>query len=231
MPGTMTVFANIAPTREFSWLVLLTFALVLALSAAVFVALVRRWTRSRSWVEISSWARRRGFRARLNLELPPPPLDQVLPNVKLHITAAVSKATGGIFRLESVEATETPGAAPAPARWHLLVRPIEIEWPPTALRPAGAASSFVDLYSLASFPLMGATQRFVVFGTDSAPARNLSKSSVRSLLPPDVGMLLNGRHLLLDFSNRPFDPIEFERMEALAASIATHLPAGGKHEI
>lgn len=220
----MTALANHAPNREFSWLIFLALALILGLSAAVFVALVLRWTRSRLWVDISAWARRHGFRARLNLEVPPPPLDQVLPKAELHITAALSNDTGGFFRLESIEATATPGASPAPARWHVLVRAIEIDWTPTALRPAGAASSFVDLYSLASFPLMGETQRFVVFGTDSTPARKLSKSSVRSLLPPDVGMLLNGRHLLLDFSNRPFDPIEFERMEALAASVATHLP-------
>lgn len=221
----MTVFANIAPTREFSWLVLLTLALVLGLSVAIFVALVRRWTRSRLWVDISSWARRHAYKARVDLDVPPPPLDQLLPQAELHITAAVSNATGGFFRIESIGTTATPGAPLAPARWHVMVRPIEIEWTPTALRPAGAASSFVDLYSLASFPLMGETQRFVVFGTDSTPARKLSKSSVRSLLPPDVGMLLTGRHLLLDFSNRPFDPIEFERMEALAASVTAHLPA------
>jgi hypothetical protein len=223
MADAMIMGAVTSATREFSWPVFLTLALVFGLSVGVFFALVRRWTRSRLWIEISTWARRRGYRARLNLDAAPPPLDRVLPRAELHLTAALSNGTGGFFRLESVERTEdaTPGP---PARWHVLIRPIEVDWPPTALRPSGAASSFVDLYSLASFPLMGDTQRFVVFGSDSAPARNLSKSSARSLLPQDVGLMLHGRHMMLDFSNRPFDPIEFERMEALAGSVAAHLP-------
>ena len=221
----MTVLANDLPPREFSWLVFLTLALVLGLSVAIFIALVRRWTRSRLWVDITTWASRRGYKASRLVDVPPPPLDQLLPNAELHITAAVSNATGGYFRLEAVSSGQTPSGAESPGRWHVLVRPIAIEWVPTALRPAGAGSSFFDLYSLASFPLMGETQRFVVFGTDSAPARKLSKSSAGSLLPPDVGMLLKGRFMLLDFSSRPFDPIAFERMEALAASVAAHLPA------
>jgi len=47
---------------------------------------------------------------------------------------------------------------------------------------------------------------------------------LRSLLPPDVGLLLHGRHLVLDFSDRPFDAIEFGRMLALADQLAARLP-------
>lgn len=208
----------------FSWLTFLTLALVLGLSVAVFAALVQRWTRSRLWVDIATWARRRGHRAKLNLDAPPPPLDQAMPKSPLHITAAVFNDQGGYFRLEGGGASDAPQATATLSRWHILVRRIGAAWPATALRPGGAEGSFVDLYSLGSFPLMGEAHRFVVYGTDSAAARRLSGSSIRSLLPPDVGMLLIGPHLLLDFSSRPFDPIEFERLEALAASVASHLP-------
>jgi hypothetical protein len=223
----MTADARLIPTREFSWLVFLALALALGLSVATFSLLVRRWTRSRIWVEITTWARRRGYKARLDLVNPPPPLDTLLPLANVRVGAAVSNETGGFFRLESgpVErALSGSSVAVESPRWHVLVRQLETTWPATALRPAGAMSSFVDLFSLASFPLMGDTQRFVVYGSDSAPARKISASSARSLLPPDVGLLLADRYLLLDFSDRPFDPIEFERMEALAASVAQHLP-------
>jgi hypothetical protein len=128
------------------------------------------------------------------------------------------------MRLRRID--DTPGGAEAMRQsyWHVLVRRIESDWPTTALRPTGAQASLVDLYSLSSFPLMGQTQRFVVFGTDSAPARRVSKSSLRTLLPPDIPLLLHGRYLLLDFSSRPFDPIEFDRMTALADQLAQHLP-------
>ena len=53
-------------------------------------------------------------------------------------------------------------------------------------------------------------------GTEPTAARDLARSTLMALLPPDLGLLLVGRHLLLDFSARPFDPIEFGRMIALA---------------
>jgi hypothetical protein len=108
--------------------------------------------------------------------------------------------------------------------WNLLVRTIGGEWPPTGLRPANAASSALDLFSLTSFPTLAGTERFIAYGTDSSAARVLSRSMLRSLLPPDVGLLLHGGHLVLDFSGRPFDTIEFGRMLALAEQLATHVP-------
>jgi len=98
-------------------------------------------------------------------------------------------------------------------------------WTPTGLRPVITKASVLDLFSLSSFPGMGEVERFVIFGVDSAPARILSRSEARALLPPDVGLLLAGNHLVLDFSNRPFDPIELGRMAALAEQLVTRLPA------
>jgi len=75
---------------------------------------------------------------------------------------------------------------------------------------------------------MGAQERFVIFGTDSATARRLSASPIRALLPPDVGMLLHGSRLVLDFSNRPFDAVEFSRVIVLADQIANRLPVSAE---
>ena len=38
------------------------------------------------------------------------------------------------------------------------------------------------------------------------------------------GLLLHGQHLVLDFSSRPFDRLEFTRMIALAEQLLAHLP-------
>ena len=193
---------------------------VLALSVVMFVALVRRWTHRRLWVSISDWARARGYRASVKDAPAPPPLD-ALKDTQLVSRVCVSDGTSNLMRLEVLGETS---AAAQPKHWHVFVRQIESPWQPTALRPAAAQSSLLDLFSLTSFPLMGETQRFVVFGTDSAPARKLSKSHARALLPPDVGLLLHGPHMILDFSDRPFDEIEFDRMIALAEQLVGNLP-------
>jgi hypothetical protein len=52
----------------------------------------------------------------------------------------------------------------------------------------------------------------------------LSKSQARALLPPDIGMLLHGQYMVLDFSSRPFDGIELGRMVALAEQLEQHIP-------
>ena len=109
----------------------------------------------------------------------------------------------------------------------MLIRQVESNWPPTALRPTSSADeqTLLDNFALASFPSMIASERFVIFGADSAAARSLSKSSLPALLPPDVGLLLHGRRIVLDFSRRHFDTIEFDRMLALADHLTAHLPA------
>ena len=80
---------------------------------------------------------------------------------------------------------------------------------------------------MTSFPSLGATQRFVVFGGDAEAARALSETAP-ACSPPDVGLLLHGEFLILDFTSRHFDQIEFERMIDLAEQLS---PPGrpGRH--
>lgn len=223
----------------FSPLILLTLLLVVAASSVTFWLLVRRATSHRQWVAFSDWARDRRFRfARTGPETVPAPFDALKNVAPPLVRVSLSNKTTTLAQLEvpAPAATVTAAAAtaaPVPSQpprilWNVLIREVGSEWPPTGLRPVNATASALDLFSLSSFPNLGATDRFIAYGTDTAAARVVSKSMLRSLLPPDVGLLLHGRRLVLDFSDRPFDTIEFGRMLALADQLATHLPTAAR---
>jgi hypothetical protein len=208
------------PYAEFSFVTLLVLLCVLGLSAGTFWLLVRRATSHRRWVALSDWGRARGFgyHPLRDGALPEPfnGIRNVRPVIRLWLSG---KGT------DLVQFERLAGDATAPT-WHVLVRRVESNWPPTALRPAASdRDTLLDLFSLASFPSMISSERFVIFGSDSAAARSIAKSSLPALLPPDIGLLLHGQKLVLDFSSRPFDTIEFDRMLALANHLTAHLPS------
>lgn len=212
--------------------ILLSVVLVLAASAVVFWALITRWTSRRRWVALSDWARPAGFRLQrapnirvssLTLRAARPPLQPVLL-----LSDAQQNTT--LVQSDGPARAAAPGASPENAaatiqRWNFLLRALPTAWPATALRPVSAAHAIADLFALESFPTLGAGERFLVCGEDKATARVLARSSVRSLLPKDIGLLLRGRELVLDFSARPFDEIEFGRMIALVDQLVVNLPA------
>ena len=208
--------ADYTPSSHFSFSVLLTLIVVVIASVAVFYWQVQRWTSDPTARALLDWARATGFALSRQPRVAPAPFDMF---AAARATTSLEKAKTKVMQLEIPAAggTQTP-------RWHLLVRELEASWQPTALRPAQAATSAIDLFSLTSFPRLGEVERFVVFGVSSASARLLSKSEARALLPADVGLLLHGQYLVLDFSARPFDPIEAGRMTALAEQLVTHLP-------
>jgi hypothetical protein len=208
---------------QVSTIVLLTLFLLLGGSSVTFWLLVRRWTSHRQWVALSEWARETGYRFRKTGNSLPPPFD-TLAGERPRATLYLSRGPSSLLQIECAgPAAAVPGQS-APVLRNLLIRQIETSWPPTGLRPSNASSSALDLFSLTSFPLLGATERFIVYGTDSAAARAVSRSSLRPLLPPDLGLLLHGRHLVLDFSERRFDAIEFNRMISVAEQLVKHLP-------
>jgi hypothetical protein len=216
----------IVPSTGISVIVLLLLAAVLAASCTTFALLVRRATSHRQWVTLADWAGEASFRfEQFEPHEMPPPLDLLSahrPLARICLAGGPTK----LVELETHRPTDLPYAAGAPvdSRWHLLVRTLPVSWRPTGLRPAGDQKSILDLFSLTSFPRLAGSERFVVFGTDSADARVLAESMLRSLLPPDVGLLLHGSTMTLDFSARPFDPLEFSRMLALADQLADRLP-------
>ncbi|MEO6437397.1 MAG: hypothetical protein ABIP55_16760 [Tepidisphaeraceae bacterium] len=206
-------------TPGFSWLVLLTLLLIVCVSVVVFVWQVRRWTTHHGWRALLDWSRERGFK----LSRPDKPAAEPFDRLReAKVTTLLESGPTSVMQLIVAPPATSPSAEPA--RWHVLVRQLSAPWPATGLRPAQAPASLLDHFSLSSYPRMGEVERFVVFGTDSEAARILSKSQARALLPPDVGLLIHGQHLVLDFSTRPFDGIELGRMVALADQLVLHLP-------
>jgi hypothetical protein len=212
---------------HFSPLIFLCLLTALGASVAMYWLLVRRSTARRQWVSLADWGRDAGFRIGRRHEdaLLPPPLD-VLGSSRIAVRIELTgERMTSIVQAQPADADNaSPGQHPPAIQ--LLIRKIEASWPPTGLRPVQTkeAQSLIDLYNLCSFPLMGAGQRFIVHGIDSAPARILAQSSIRALLPQDVGLLLHGHYLVLDFSSRPFDGIEFSRMIAVVEQVVAHLP-------
>jgi len=225
--------ASNTPGVPFSPIVLLTLVGVLAVSYGMFWLLSQRATIRRHWVAMADWARDSGFRLQpAELELPPfiaglTGPDGGAPQARL---AAVSDTTL-IIQFQTAPHRSDVTAPPGPLFpggrndiWQLIVRRIDTDWKPTGLRPAEAGVSLIDLFPVTQFPGLGDPNRLLVCGTDSGAARALADSFVVALLPPDVGLLLHGRQIALDFSSRPFDVIEFNRMLTLVDQIAEHLP-------
>ncbi len=109
--------------------------------------------------------------------------------------------------------------------WNILIRELDHAWKPAGLRPIDKPHSFLDLFSLTAFPALLPPERFVVCGSDAKAAREMAKSPARGLLPPDIGFMIHGPYVTLDFSARPFDTIEFERMLVVMEQVVHHLPA------
>lgn len=209
----MLADANLDQLQSELRIILLAILLVLAASGAVTWALIARWTSRRRWVALSDWTRANGFR------LHRPDRIELTPAVR-----SASRPLQGVLSLTRGN-TNIIQADSDDRRWNLLARRITAPWPGTALRPVAQQHSIVDLFALESFPVLGAGERFLVCGQDKPSARILARSSIRGLLPKDIGLLLHGRELLLDFSSRPFDEIEFGRMIALADQLVANLPS------
>ena len=210
------------PTHPpFSFTVFTTLLVIFGASLWVFYTLVSRSTVRRKRVALSEWARGRGAKVVEDAAAPLPERLAMLAPYHPQASLRVRARRWTILEMTTDPPPESRAAAP---QWHVLARELDTEWPPTGLRPTAHAVSLLDLLSMSSFPSLSSSGRFILFGTDSAAARVLADSWFEALLPPDVGLAVHGRMLLLDFSTRPFDTIEFGRMLALVEQLATHLP-------
>lgn len=222
---TSHMLATAAP--GFSWVVLVTLVGVAAISTGMFWLLVRRETTRRQWVTLRQWGRNHRLRFANTQRLALPGVLERIPAPRPQVRLWLAGDDVQVLQLAPAHTANSaahPLPTQAPMHWNIVVRAIKVDWPATALRPAHRDSSFLDLYSLGSFPSMISAERFLLLGVDSGVARRLAQSPLKTLLPQDVGLLLLGRHLLLDFSSRPFDPIELDRMLALAAQLVDFLP-------
>lgn len=200
---------------HFSWIIFLVLLIIFGASLAMFLALVRRWTTQRQWVSLAQWARQRG----LKFSAPPRQLPAVLAPLGaagLQIRLCLCDKTASFLQLQ----TDPPPGRTIPDRWNvLLFRTPQPRSGLAALRPAAAPASLLDLMGLSQFPALKIAHRFVVLSTTSSAARLLAHSASRTLVPADIGLLAADQCLLLDFSSRPFDPIELDRILAIARQL------------
>lgn len=194
--------------------------LLLAAAAGVFWMLTRRWVHSRQMGALYDWARANSMKLDRHGDLPLPevlvPLaEQPHPLLTLHNEQTL------IMQLH----TDPSGAQLHPQRWNILLHYLPRRWPATALRPADAPQTFIDFFALPAIAGLDVPERFILHGEDRTAASRLAGSSVGTLLPPGIGLLLIGDYLLLDFSTRPFDGTEFTRLQTVANQVASQLPS------
>lgn len=192
---------------------------VLIASSAMFYIVIWRWTTQRGWIELSDWAVNHRFRLDGRRDARCSQAVQLLPSPDAHVSLS-----DGAIELQRIRTPLGPGSRNEPGTWHILVRRLEADWPATILRPAARAVSLADFWPLATMHAMWPGERFVVYGQSRTVLRAMGRSSARGLLPPDIGLILSGHFLILDFSSRPFDTLEMQRMISLAEQLVTHLP-------
>ena len=215
--------AEIVALPRFSFVLLLGFTVIFGASLTMFLLLVRRWTTQRQWVSLAEWARQRKFKfwRTDSSELPPllSPLTAAGVSTRLHLRSTSIT----VLQLQTAPAE----GRDEPNRWNVLI----LQLPerkgknpfPVALRPAGAAASVVDLFNLSQYPSLAIGRRFLVLASSASAARALADSASRTLLPADLGLLLQDQWILIDFSSRPFDPIELDRVILLSKQLGAML--------
>jgi hypothetical protein len=198
---------------RFSMGIFLTLMGCLIASLTMFVVLVKRWITHKFRFELEQWAGQKRFvmSERPNTEALPPPLDG-------------SEGSGLCARwfFKSKEATVAQLILAASARdirlFNVCIVQHAANCPPVALKPSHGERFVIDLFRLAP-AASTSSERFQIFGNDLSANLRISESSVAGIAPPDIAFLFADGHLLIDFSARPFDPIEFDRMLALAEQI------------
>ncbi|MGA2229320.1 MAG: hypothetical protein ABSH22_00195 [Tepidisphaeraceae bacterium] len=206
--------------------VLAVLAVMLAASVAVFSLLARQIARKHQESVIRQWARLHGGHL---IESPwrgEPPLP--LKRLEAFHPRASITIVGPNWALAELTTDSPPEAQGNVPRWRIMAMQSDLleSCPPTGLRPVSHAVSFVDLFSLSSFPSLSAPEQFVLFGCEaafaSAFASVFAELPARNLLRSDVGVLVCGRAIWLDFSSRLMSTEEFERMLQLGRQL---LPA------
>jgi hypothetical protein len=194
---------------SFSLTILCTLLVICGASLAMFVMLVRRWTTQRQWTTLCEWARLRRFRLTPRRSATTPAALAALLKAPIQVSMQLTHELVVLAQLKSDQ-----------GRWNVLVRKSPAVREAAAMRPAGATLSLIDQLSLEPFPTLSVGNRFAVLGSGFGAARALSDSPARTLVPQDIGLLVVDEWVVLDFSTRPFDPIELDRMLALSQQLS-----------
>jgi hypothetical protein len=196
------------------------FLVLLAIAAATLGMtwlLSLRWTRYRRLYQLKEWCSARRLRlVREKSKFPPlpPPLDRVDEPLRVRWMIRDDDNKPEDDRVTLVRAQTNTSTYNL-----LLLRRSGQVWPVTGLRPTVRSDTIVDQMKLFSYPSSMGVDRFTLMGEHPGFARKLNESAARGLLPPDIALVVGGDHLLLDFSDRPFDQLEFDRMLMLGRQI------------
>jgi hypothetical protein len=209
----------------FSWGVFLSLLITFLVSCLMFWILVLRDTTWRPRLRLRDWADDRGFELLKEGQMP---LPEALAALEEHHPVMGTALAGGESMLLRIQVDPPPQRRQeesARQEYHLLVRRAGGDWRAAALRPAHAMRSALDYFFLEGFPSVLTPERFLASGSDRRAAAALAASAAVRLLPPDIGLLLQGPIMILDFSARGFDSIEFDRMLAISGQLVQQLPA------
>jgi len=208
------ILAEVISSPRFSAAIFVTLMICLIASLVMFVVLVRRWISQKFRFELEQWAGQRLFEisAKPNTEALPPPLDK---------SEGFGLCARRFFKSKDVTIAQLV-LAPSTTDvrvFNVCVAPSAVQVSPVALKPLKISEQLViDLFRLAP-AASTSSERFQIYGNDLSANLRISESSVAGIVPPDIGFLFSGGQLLIDFSARPFDPIEFDRMLALAQQV------------
>ena len=159
---------------------------MLAVASVMVVRLVRRHTHQQAAFALWEWSVERRFK-----RLPPAVVTvDALDEIRDYALRA-NEHFRSRDKLTNIYRLQTVSRGDVVQHWHVLVRTVEQYSTPTALRPAGAASSLVDLMHLTLFPKLSSQTRFAVYGLRATDARDLANSAARALLPRDIGLIRN----------------------------------------
>jgi hypothetical protein len=196
-------------------IIFLALLVILAASSVIFFISIQRETIHRAQMRLAEWAEQNRF-SNLNAEFGPPrPLDRVNPPMRM--TVGLYNRNTRLVHVRSA----APDPGEPPLQWNLAIRLVPTLSPPVGLRSADAMRSIVDLFKLEPSPRQSSKARFVIVGEDLVASHKMADGSSRALLPADLSLLRIDDYLVIDFSGRPFDPIELGRMLGLLDQLAT----------
>ena len=217
MPGPAHIIPPTVP---------LVLIFVIAASTAVLWMLIRRWTQQHQWLALSDWAAENRFKLHGERNAVAPDVLRTLTTPPPRVLVSLHDPDTAAVQVETLT-NPNPEKRNESSRWNLLIRKLQTPWPTTCLRPPSIPSSICDFYPSHTFAVMTQNDRFTLYSISSAAAKALNRSSARALLPPDISLVLTAENLILDFSTRPFDALEIQRMDSLAEQLVAHLPAIG----
>ena len=193
---------------------------IIGASSGIFWLLVRRWTTQRHWVAMSDWADENRFTLRGEERAVGPEILKQLTQPAPKILVSVNDVDTGIVQ---IEASRRRGRD-ADRAVEFAGEKIGAGVVDDGVSAGDQCAEHPGLFSAGGDEGDGADGAVCAVWGRGAGGTALGKSSVAAPLPPDVGLLLVGENLVLDFSVRPFDPLELQRIDALAEQIVLHLP-------